>query len=277
MHTTSDELLIEAILASGVKIPPIPEVLLKLRGVLADEEAGPHELAAVVQNDGAISGALFRLAGSPVFGLRAKVGSIDKAIVVMGMKTAVATVRSAALHGAMHDPQHAAALENLWNRSGAIADLMLQALKHAPLRDLPADLAYTLGMFHDCGIALLIKRFPAYVRALANPAGWEDILRVDLECGVYHTVSGQMVARNWLLPDEVIQAIRHHHDQKAPTLSPLASRLVAVLQFAIHIYAQRHHQNDSDWALGWYETCRERLGFDDARMQALEAAMLGAD
>lgn len=274
VERSKDELLIEAILASGVKIPPLPEVLLKLQAVLTDEEAGPRELAAVVQNDGAISGALFRLAGSPVFGLRAKVASIDKAVTVMGMKTAVATVRSAALHGALHDPQHAAALENLWARSGAIAELMMLALKCAPVRGLPNDLAYTLGLFHDCGIALLIKRFPSYVRALSNPAGWEDILRVDLECGVHHTVSGQMVARNWLLPEEVMQAIRHHHDQKFVPPSANASKLVALLQFAIHLYAQQHRQNDSDWMLGWQEVCQQRLGVSAGQMQDWEAEVL---
>ena len=37
-----DERLIQAVLASGVRIPPMPEILLGLNAVLADEEAGPR-------------------------------------------------------------------------------------------------------------------------------------------------------------------------------------------------------------------------------------------
>ena len=89
-----DERLIQAVLASGVRIPPMPEILLGLNLLLQDEDAGPRELAGLIGRDGALSGAVFRLAGSPVFGLRARVDTVEKAVTVLGIRSAAAIVRT---------------------------------------------------------------------------------------------------------------------------------------------------------------------------------------
>jgi HD-like signal output (HDOD) protein len=109
-----------------------------------------------------------------VFGLRAKVDSLPRAISLLGMKNTGALLHSEALRAALNDPLHAKALEHLWNRSAQIAEICV-AVKKARLRDINVDVAFMLGMFHDCGLALLCKRFPAYAEALAEPATWPDI------------------------------------------------------------------------------------------------------
>ena len=278
MTEQNEELLIKAILNSGIKIPPMPDVLIKLKSVLADPDAGPREVATAVQHDGSISGALFRLTGSPVFGLRVRVSSVEKAVAVLGMKTALATVRSTALQAAVEDKDHAQALEALWAHSGRIADLMLVALKTGPLRGIHPDLAYTLGMFHDCGIALLIKRFPSYAHTMALSHGWQDIPRLDHEYGVYHTVTGQMVAKNWLLPDEVALAIRHHHSPGASGLPEPVVKLCVLLQFAIHLYNLGTLGEDAEWGTSWCDQARTTFGIDasDLKRWEEEALAFGA-
>ncbi len=278
VHRSSDvttpqqeDRLIQAVLASGVRIPPMPEVLLNLNLLLRDDDAGPRDLAGLIGRDGALSGAVFRLAGSPVFGLRAKVDTVEKAVTVLGMRNAGAVVRSEALRAAMHDPASARALEALWTHSGAIADLCTLALKARPVRGIAVDTAYTLGMFHDCGLALLCKRIPVYVRALAQPGVWAEIPALDASHQTDHALIGQMVAKNWLLAEDIILAIRQHHQVNAAGQSETVSRLCALLNFAIHLHNRRTGADDQAWETSWKDETVRRLGLDEEELAAWES------
>jgi HD-like signal output (HDOD) protein len=104
MHDADERQLVDAILASGVKIPTMPSVLLDVVALLKDGDAGPREFAARISSDPALAGGLFRVAGSPVLGLRTRVDSLENAIAVLGLRTTVAVVRSEALRNVLHDP-----------------------------------------------------------------------------------------------------------------------------------------------------------------------------
>jgi HD-like signal output (HDOD) protein len=268
---------IQAILASGIKIPPMPEVLIHLNALLRDPDAGPKELADLIRNDGALSGAVFRVVGSPVFGLRTKVDSLPRAISMLGMKNAGALLRSEALRAALSDPQHAKALQHLWARSSAVAENCVIAVKKARLRDISPDSAFTLGMFHDCGLALLCKRFPTYAQALNETSAWPDILELDRSHQLSHAVMGQMVAKNWALPDEIVLAIRQHHELDTTGLEATTLRLCAVLNFACHLHNQQHGLDDQDWQANWHAETMQRLQMSADDLTALETEMQADD
>lgn len=265
-----DARLIQAVLTSGVRIPPMPAVLVGLNALLADPDAGPAELAHLVIRDGAISGALFRLVASPVFGLRAKVETVDKAILMLGMRNAASVVRSEALRKAFQAPDQAHALEALWDRGTAVANLSTLALKTGHVKRIPADAAYTLGMFHDCGLALLCKREPAYAQALSQAVAWPDIPALDREHQTDHTLIGQMVARNWLLPDDVTQAIRVHHVLSWEDMDEATMRLCALLNFACHLHNVRTGADDGEWETGWKAETARRLFLSAADLEDWE-------
>lgn len=277
MQETNADHRIQAILASGIKIPPMPEILIQLNTLLRDPEAGPKELAELIRNDGALSGSVFRVVGSPVFGLRTKVDSLPRAISILGMKSAGALLRSEALRAALSDPQHAKALQHLWARSATIAELCVIAVRKARLRDISPDTAFTLGMFHDCGLALLCKRFPSYAQALSETNAWPDILELDHSQQLSHAVMGQMVAKNWALPEEIVLAIRHHHDLATTDLNETTRRLCAVLNFACHLYNQQHGLDDQDWQTHWQAETMQRLQMNADNLAYWEADMQADD
>jgi len=265
---------IQAILSSGIKIPPMPDVLLRLNALLRDADAGPSELAELIRDDGGLSGALFRIVGSPVFGLRVKVDSLARAISLLGMKTASSVLQSEVLRNALSDPQHARALQHLWNRSAAIAEFCILAARKIRAARVPADSAFMLGMFHDCGLALLCKRYPVYAQALDDGERWPDIEALDESQQISHAVMGQMVARNWALPDELALAIRYHHDPASADLDVSVSGLCALLNFAIHLYNQRHAGDDQAWFASWHEQTSQRLSASADQLAEWESEIL---
>jgi len=251
MSDADDNKLIEAILASGVKIPPMPAALLDVLALERDDDAGPLEYAVAIERDPALSGAVFRVAGSPVMGLRSKPESLDKAITVLGLRTTVAVVRSEGLRGALHDPALEAVMNTLWQRMNDVADLVLATIRKTRMRGLREDLAFQAGIFHDCGVAVLCRRDPTYAQAIASATVWPDLARLDAAHNTSHAVVGLMVARNWQLPPDVAQTVRQHHDRHPESLPEMVRAFSVLIQFACHLLAQRTGGDDSEWENVW--------------------------
>lgn len=271
MNDTPDNARIQAILASGIKIPPLPAVLLQLQALLADADTGSADMARVIQQDGSLSGALYRVVGSPVFGLRRKVETLEQAVSLLGIPPTLAILRGLALRNSLGDETAKPALEILWQRSGRIAQLALVATRVLRPRGITPDQAYTLGMFHDCGLALLAKRFPAYAQALMQSA-WPDVQALDQTHKTDHALLGETVARNWQLPDLISKAIRHHHDVTTPAdAGEAVSRLVAVLNLACHLYRQARGEDDGEWQGLWREASMAGLELGEPGLADLEA------
>jgi HD-GYP domain-containing protein (c-di-GMP phosphodiesterase class II)/HD-like signal output (HDOD) protein len=270
-----EERLIDAVLAGGVKIPPLPSVLLELQALQKNEDAGAREYAGLISRDVGLSGAVFRVARSPVFALRAKVDTLDKAVSVLGIKHTEAIVRSEALRQSMQDPHYTQILERLWKRLGGIADLCALIVKRAGVSGISLDQAYTVGMFHDCGVAMLCKRYPAYAQGLMDGDSDADILRLDRELQTSHAVLGQSVAKNWQLPVEVVACIRFHHDPAARGLPDSTLRLIGVLQFAIHLYNVQSGEDDGEWSR-WQARVGEILGRGAEDLTALGEEVLAS-
>ncbi|MCU0840514.1 MAG: HDOD domain-containing protein [Thiobacillaceae bacterium] len=274
IDTDKDERVVEAILAGGVKIPPMPTVMVELAALDRDEDAGPRQYATLIGRDPGLAGAVFRVVGSPVFGLRVKVDSLEKAITVLGIRTARAVVQGEALRGALNDPALEKVMAGLWQRANAVAEMAVAALKATRLRGVSQDQAFLLGIFHDCGVALACRRYPAYAQGLAAvDAGCPDLDGLDRACQTNHTVLGQTVARNWQLPADIALAIRHHHDTRLAGVPEPVVRLVVLLQFAMHLCNRRQAADDGEWP-AWQARVAELFDRDAARLAELEAEIL---
>lgn len=274
MSEADDNRLIEAILASGVKVPPMPAVLLEVLALERDDDAGPREYAALIGRDPALAGAVFRVVGSPVMGLRTKVDTLDKAVTVLGLRTTVAVVRSEGLRGALHDPELVAVMNTLWQRMTAVADLVLATVRNVRLRGVREDLAFQAGIFHDCGVAVLCRRDHAYAKEFHAAGGWPDLAALDAAHHTNHAVVGLMVARNWQLPQEVALAVRHHHDAHLDALPEPVRPLILLIQFACHLLARRAGSEDGEWQTVWQAPVAAMFAQAGRDLAELEAELL---
>ena len=118
------------------------------------------------------------------------------------------------------------------------------------------DDAYTFGLFRDCGIPILMQRFPEYRDTLKRAAGDDRPMPVveDERHGTNHATVGYMVARSWGLSDAICQSILRHHDidmiNGKDSTVPLAHTLVAINFFAEHLNdTMLRMRQDSQWEL----------------------------
>ena len=141
-------------------------------------------------------------------------------------------------------------LERFWDTSACIARLSGWLAQQDSIGiKARADDAYTFGLFRDCGIAVLLKRFTYYQVILNEANNDEKHNFTDTEERVFptnHAVVGCLLAQSWHLPEEICLAIRHHHNypmlseqDRSTTLPATTLGLIAIAQLAEHL-VQRH-------------------------------------
>ncbi len=247
MSIDADKAMKELV-AKGIRIPPQPKVLLELQKKLASDDYDVRTLARIISGDPGLSAMLFKAARSPVFGRGKKFDALEQVIMVVGVKQTYNLVQAMALAGAVSDSKRKA-FDIFWTRSQEVAQLAaLIAADRVSICNVFPDQAYMAGIFHECGVPVLMMRFPDYCKALKleNTCCWPNLAEEDERFGVDHCSIGYIVARHWNLPDFVCAAIQYHHEMPRGELGA-AMTLVAILQLAIHFYHRITRIDDPLW------------------------------
>lgn len=252
MKSIPEEQQLQSML-SGVDIPPCPSILVELDRELKKDEPDQRELVRLMSSDVALSGHVMQIANSPAFSSGHKLSSISQALNVLGTRQVFNLVVSQLLRVALAGKE-SANLERFWESSAQTARLSSEIARR--LRCIRPDVAYTFGLFHDCGIPLLMRRFPETRSVLGEANAAEDMMFTEVEdkyLGTNHAVVGYFLARRWRLPDEVAEAILRHHDysvfQRPGDFSPAVLAQIAINVLAEHIIRlQADGDVEHEWA-----------------------------
>jgi len=240
-------------LLQGVDIPPCPAILVDLDAELRKDAPDQRDIARLISRDVALSGRLMLIANSPAFSTGRELGSVTQALAVLGnqqvFNLVVSQLLKAALAGAPEVP-----MDRFWDSSALTAKLAAELARR--LRCIRPDIAYTFGLFHDCGIPLIMKRFEKARDALAAANAAEFASFTDIEeelLGTNHAVVGYFLARRWRLPDFVAESILYHHDyamlEDSSRISGDARTLIALCVLAEHIIRlQANDDGEHEWA-----------------------------
>lgn len=217
-------------------IPPCPEILQRINAEMQEEEPNLRHLADMICSDVGLSAGLIKTANSPFFGTRQRVASVTEALIILGLNKTSQAVACVALHHAFPKLRH---IERFWDASARIARLSgwLTQEEHWP--NVRAPEAYTFGLFRDCGIAVLLQRFPDYEMVLADANRESKRCFTSVEDDVMptnHAVVGALLSQSWWLPDSICNAIRYHHDLTVPTpADDVTLTMVAIAHVAEHL------------------------------------------
>lgn len=236
------------LVTKGINIPPQPRVLLELQRTLASDDYDVRTLARIISEDPGITAMLFKAVRSPVFGRGKSLTTLDQVIMVVGVKQTFNLVQALALATSVSD-QSRQAFDIFWTRSQEVAQLAaIIASDLVSICNVFPDQAYMAGIFHECGVPVLMQRFPDYAQALRldNACCWPNLRDEDTKFNVDHCSIGYLVARHWNLPDFVCAAIQYHHEMPTDELGA-ALTLVAILQLAIHFYHRGGKVEDPLW------------------------------
>jgi HD-like signal output (HDOD) protein len=255
-HELSAEQIQKAL--QGISVPPQPQIMVDLQM----EQVMPHPdlrvIARLISQDPGLSGALLKLVNSPFFGLANRIASIQQAVNLLGCDSVINLINAQSIKGELTD-EAIVTLNRFWDTAQDVAMTCLTLAKRIGYQ--APDEAYTLGLFHNCGIPLMVKRFPDYMTVLEEAyysAGGERRV-VDTEnrlLNTNHAVVGYFTAKSWNLPLHLCEAIASHHNALS-IFSDDSGRdaqlktLLAILKMAEHI-CQTHQilgnqAEDHEW------------------------------
>jgi HD-like signal output (HDOD) protein len=244
----------------GISVPPQPQIMVDLQMEQYMPDPDLAVIARLISQDPGLSGALLKIVNSAHYGLTNQIASIQRAVNLLGSRSIINLINAQSIKGEMSD-ETIVTLNRFWDTAQDVAMTSLTLAKR--IGSQTADEAYALGLFHDCGIPLMLKRFPNYMEVLedAYAKAGPDCRVVDTENRTFqtnHSVVGYYTAKSWRLPAHVSEAIANHHNALAifkddSCRNATLKNLLAPLKMAEHVcesYRVLGNQSeDHEWGL----------------------------
>jgi putative nucleotidyltransferase with HDIG domain len=223
MAYTLDQLIQEA-----KKLPPIPQAASKALALICDPKTNAAGLARIISADQVLAGQVLRWANSAYFGLDRTVSSVQQAIMVLGMNSIQELIMNSSLCDQLNQPMPGYDLQRgeLWQHAlGTAIGAKLISKQHSLRID---DEAYFAGLLCDIG-KLIFERLLRDVKIdLSGEEDWSFLQVERAYFGLDHAMLGAEIARRWNLPENLVNAIAHHHE-------PHNEREQPKLAAAIHV------------------------------------------
>jgi putative nucleotidyltransferase with HDIG domain len=228
--TTDRKAIIEAI----QKAPMLSPNASRLLQVTSTRDHDMAEVIGIVKTDAHLTARVLKIVNSAAFGLLYEITSIERAVNYLGERMVVGLAIGDCAAQLFQKPMEGydGARGSLWQHDllTAIASREVAAYCTVPLN---RDLAFTAGLLHDIGKALISDFLkgtaPDMLREIEESL-LNDYVEGERETlGIDHPEAGAVLADAWKLPPALISAIRHHHAPREAAAEHQA------LTYAVHL------------------------------------------
>jgi HD-like signal output (HDOD) protein len=234
---------ISALVTQTVKkvttIATLPEVTLQIIKTVEDPRSTAAQLHKIVAHDPALVTRILKVVNSAFYGLPGQIGSIERAIVMLGLN-AVKNIAVAASLGQLFRGVKLCdgfTAKDLWTHCVGVG---VSAREIAKLMKLPlAEEAFLAGMIHDIGILVELQTAPEQLSRVCQNAreGHGDFCALERAMtGMDHQMLGQKLAELWKFPLSCQLVAGHHHHPMS--LAGNDRLLVAIVHVADTICCQ---------------------------------------
>ena len=213
-------------------------VAVRLTQLVSNEKSTIQEFEKVIKMDPTLVMRLLKLVNSPFFGLRQKVDSISKAVVIVGTKNLNNMVVTTALKNvfAQTSPENVFSRAHLWLHCAAVS-VCSQMVSERILGQRGED-AFLCSILHDVGMIVEDQVAPDRFARACNtydPDGGSFVEHEREVMGTDHCEIGCLLAEEWNLPVNVLDGIRYHHDMEKETAP---SSLLGIVQISHYLVSK---------------------------------------
>lgn len=210
----SDSAWMQTELDAEIRFPPLPRTVAEVTYLVSDDDAepDPRKLADLVDSDPVIAAAVLQRINSAYYGMRRRITSARKAVMLLGfldVANVVLTAGMLQLEDVFAGEEHVALFERIMHTSVGVGQF---AREIADALSLPEEgPAYSAGLLHGIGRLIFLYSAPDAYAALWHDA--PSLPAIDAEAdafGTTHPEVGAHAADAWRLPDALVQAIQHY-------------------------------------------------------------------
>jgi HD-like signal output (HDOD) protein len=228
--TDPRELVTKAI-GKVTTIATLPEVTVQIIKTVEDPRSSAAQLHKIIAHDPALVTRILKVVNSSFYGLPGQIGSIERAIVLLGLN-AVKNIAVAASLGQLFRGVKLCdgfTAKDLWVHCIGVA---VTARHMAREMKVPiVDEAFLAGMIHDVGMLVSLQVWPEQARQACERAraSGGDFCQAERDImGVDHQMLGAGLAGLWRFPRSCQLVAGHHHQ---PALLADNNRLLVTLVF----------------------------------------------
>jgi HD-like signal output (HDOD) protein len=254
--------IVESAIQRCSQIATLPSVTVQIIRLSDDPDSTLEDLNKVVASDPVLGARILRLVNSAYYGLSGKINTIDRALLLLGLKAVKNIAIAASLFKLFRAEHNRGGFDprSLWTHSVAVATGAGRLARHTNL--VSADEAFLAGLMHDIGIVVELQTCgPAFAKLLQQLANDQSMTFRAAEqetLGVTHEAFGAGLCQAWNFPTTLQLVAGYHH---RPWELPEAHRRLPALVHVADILAAKA-------ALGYARTV-ETHAVDENLLQIL--------
>lgn len=223
---------INVIIAKTSALISYPKAALEIQRVINDDESTMADIVRLIELDPALALAVIRVSNSAALNTGIEISSITKAVSKLGQKqvgeivTAVDTARSFSnLHNDLWN------ITDFWQHS--ISCAVLAKILAKTLSISAPDTAFTGGLLHDIGELILFSQLPeestVCLQTSLLPTNHEELFEIETRLlGFSHADVGGALAKDWKLPEILIDCILYHHTPSSDAGAHMLTKITHV-------------------------------------------------
>lgn len=238
-QTQQTDAIVTAALREISHIATLPEVTLRIIHLVEDPDSTAQDLNRVISNDPALGARILKVVNSAFYGLPGQIGSINRAIVLLGLNAvkniAIAASLAKLFRGGRICPNFDA--HDLWTHAIATATSTRLLADKIGL-GLP-DEAFLAGLIHNLGIMVEIQaKRPKFVEAVElmeqNPG--MTLREAEMKTlGANHEHFGAGLCKLWKFPTSFAYVTGfHHHPWDLPDKNRTLCSLVHIADVIVY-------------------------------------------
>ncbi|QFY44011.1 HDOD domain-containing protein [Candidatus Methylospira mobilis] len=235
------------------RLPSLPMVAQKILALNMDNDRDQDALVPAICQCPVTTARIVAMANSAGYGVPGHtVTSVKEAVQRIGLRKAYNSALASALFSmGKQTGKNRLNRDRLWAHNTEVTRVMREIALCLPAvaRPTEADIALT-GLLHDMGFIIYDALEPTastdFFKELSKETG--DLKALSLQIfEITHEEVGAEVLKLWGIPENIVEAVRHHHDvhSKRGKLSALVVVAEALLRFSDFGY-ERHAQAISD-------------------------------
>jgi HD-like signal output (HDOD) protein len=199
-----------------VELPSIPDILVRVRKVLADEFVSIGQVVRVINSEPALAAQLLRISNSRSMNPSGTANTdLRTAVTRVGFNL----VRSAAISFAIQQLKKIEGLkgmekplDELWRRSAEVAAMSyVVARRHSTVNP---DAALLAGMLHRIGRLYILTRSAQHPALFADNTALAEIVRN------WSAPIAKALLENWQMPGEIVTAVSEYEDSEREHAGP---------------------------------------------------------
>ncbi len=196
-------------------LPSVPTVVLQVLDLTRDEDISIDKIVKVIANDPALSGKVLRVANSPLYGVRAQVTTLSRAISLLGINATLSLALSFSLVRGLKESTSVEGFDHqfYWRRSATSATAARAIAAYS--QKVNPDELFLAGLLQDIGMLVLNEAIPDTYGSIVATADGDHLALVKIErkeLETDHAQVGSWLLTEWNLPEKLRDAIKLSHN-----------------------------------------------------------------